>query len=348
MGSALRFMFLDDFDPLTNHLYLRVAYHDGRDGVVQAGFQILRQSVNITETLPLESLQREFRQVLKTPMPPLWFDYLKLVVHALGLELKKMKTNEKPNLWWVGVQCFHPIDPGRSTLHFEIAQQVDILKEWIFQMEEERDEVRYIEFLSRALLMAPQDPALLRRMVFYLKQTSQLKDAYELTKRWLLVNPDEEEALCIKAELQIALGQAEKARGLFETLMARNRINPKYYLGLAQANSLLGKDPIPYLDAATELDRTFSSEVLKSTFNYRLHERPALGPFYVVEDLPDQLGLSSSEISKFMSGDPSISDHPLHEKELTRWVTVMNRYRLLPEAIQWNAPTPKQIEGPTP
>ncbi|MFM1774041.1 MAG: hypothetical protein RL124_813 [Acidobacteriota bacterium] len=199
MGSALRFMFLDDFDPLTNHLYLRVAYHDGRDGVVQAGFQILRQSVNITETLPLESLQREFRRVLKTPMPPLWFDYLKLVVHALGLELKKMKTNEKPNLWWVGVQCFHPIDPGRSTLHFEIAQQVDILKEWIFQMEEEKDEVRYIEFLSRALLMAPQDPALLRRMVFYLKQTSQLKDAYELTKRWLLVNPDEEEALCIKA-----------------------------------------------------------------------------------------------------------------------------------------------------
>lgn len=69
MGSALRFMFLDDFDPLTNHLYLRVAYHDGRDGVVQTGFQILRQSVNITETLPLESLQREFRRVLKTPMP---------------------------------------------------------------------------------------------------------------------------------------------------------------------------------------------------------------------------------------------------------------------------------------
>lgn len=156
-----------------------------------------------------------------------------------------MTTNEKPNLWWVGVQCFHPIDPGRSTLHFEIAQQVDILKEWIFQMEEERDEVRYIEFLSRALLMAPQDPALLRRMVFYLKQTAQLQDAYELTKRWLLVNPDEEEALCIKAELQIALGQAEKARGLFETLMARNRINPKYYLGLAQANSLLGKTPSP-------------------------------------------------------------------------------------------------------
>lgn len=344
MGSALRFMFLDEFDPLTNHLYLRVAYHDGRDGIPQAGFQILRQSIQITETLPLETLQREFRRVLKIPMPLLWFDYLKLVIHALDLEVMKMKTNEKPNLWWVGVQCFHPTDPNRSTLHFEISEQVNILKEWIFQMEEEKDEMRYIEFLSRALLMAPQDPALLRRIVFYLKQTSQFQEAYECVKRWLMVDPDREEALCIKAELQIALGKTIKARELFETLMARNRINPKYYLGLAQTNSFLGKDPVPYLDAAVELDRVFSCEVLKSTFNYRLQERPTHGPFYDFEILPDQLGLSAGEIKKFMSGDSSITDQPIHEQELTRWVTIMNRYRLLPEAIPWNAPTPKQIE----
>lgn len=347
MGFALRFMFLDEFDPLTNQLYLRVAYHDGRDGTIQAGFQILRQSIKISDTLPLENFQREFRRVVKNPMPPLWFDYLKLVIHALDLELKKMKMNEKPNLWWVGVQCFHPVDPNRSTLRFEMSRQVEILKEWIFQMEEEQDEIQYIEFLSRGLIMAPQDPALLRRMVHYLKQTHQMVDAYELTKRWLLVNPDSEEALCTKAELQIALGKIEKAQVSFESLMSRNRINAKYYLGLAQTNSLRGKDPIPYMDAATELDRTFSGEVLKSTFNYRLHERPSKGPYYDYENLPDQLGLSSAEISKFMSRDPLNSTQPLHEKELTQWITVMNRYRLLPEAIPWNAPTPKKIEGLT-
>lgn len=345
MRAALRFMFLDEFDPQLNQLYLRVAYHDGREGNIQEGFQILRQSVNIDETLPLETLQREFRRVLKTPMPPLWFDYLKLVIHALDLEQKKIKINEKPNLWWVGVQCFHPTDPSRSTLHFDIAHQVDILKEWIFQMEEEKDEIRYIEFLSRSLLMAPQDPALLRRMVFYLKQTSQIQDAYELTKRWLVVTPDHEEAICIKAELQIALGKVEKARVLFESLMERNRINPKYYVGLAQANSLLGIDPIPYLDAANELDRAFTSEVLKSTFNYRLYHRPSTGAFYSFDNLPDQLGLSSSEIRQFMLRDTSLLMEPLHEIELTRWVTVMNRYRLMPESILWNAPTPKQIQG---
>ena len=345
MRAALRFMFLDEFDPQLNQLYLRVAYHDGREGNIQEGFQILRQSVNIDETLPLETLQREFRRVLKTPMPPLWFDYLKLVIHALDLEQKKIKINEKPNLWWVGVQCFHPTDPSRSTLHFDIAHQIDILKEWIFQMEEEKDEIRYIEFLSRSLLMAPQDPALLRRMVFYLKQTSQIQDAYELTKRWLVVTPDHEEAICIKAELQIALGKVEKARVLFESLMDRNRINPKYYVGLAQTNSLLGIDPIPYLDAANELDRAFTSEVLKSTFNYRLYQRPSTGAFYSFDNLPDQLGLSSSEIRQFMLRDTSLLMEPLHEIELTRWVTVMNRYRLMPEAILWNAPTPKQIQG---
>ena len=67
---------------------------------------------------------------------------------------------------------------------------------------------------------------------------------------------------------------------------------------------------------------------------------------YPITELPDLLGVSPSEIQDYLQnrGLPATGTRGgIRESELNRWVTLQNRYQLLPMGLHWMAPTPRHI-----
>lgn len=341
MSAALRFILLDAFDPSTAKLRLRIAYHDGREGEEGQGFQTFRATVSINDILPLEDLQRDFRSKIKTPMPKLWVTLLKDFVSLLQGEIKRKKTFQDNDFLWIRSQCFHPTEPQRSTPYKQEQEHVDIIKDWVYQMEAEQDGVYYEEFLSRGLLIRPKDPVFLRRMAYRMKSEGRFEETCELVTRWLHVEPESIEAMTFSADCDLGLGKVAEAQVQFQKVVTRQPKDAAAYLGLAQCALLFGQSAIPFLDAAIELDAPLTKDVLLHHCTYRLQVRPTSPPFWSLEQLPEILGLSPGEIKSTLRPDHlhDPEHQGFHPQEISQWVTVMNRFQLLKTLINWNAPT---------
>ncbi len=84
MRPSLRYLLLDDFDPETGELALRVAFLAGDEG------QLLRLKLHLGRVGdPLEPLRREMRTHLQMSPPPLREPGLRTIVHALEEELER-------------------------------------------------------------------------------------------------------------------------------------------------------------------------------------------------------------------------------------------------------------------
>ncbi|HEX9082655.1 MAG TPA: hypothetical protein VF768_10270, partial [Holophagaceae bacterium] len=80
MRASLRFLLLDDFDPDTGELALRVAFQPG----AEPALELLRLHLHLGRAAnPLEPLSRELRTHVQMPVPPLWEQGLKTIIHAV-------------------------------------------------------------------------------------------------------------------------------------------------------------------------------------------------------------------------------------------------------------------------
>jgi hypothetical protein len=341
MRPSLRYLLLDDFDPETGELALRVAFQVGEEG------QLLRLKLHLGRAGdPLEPLRREMRTHLQMSAPPLWETGLKTIVHALEEELDRPEGRNPVRYLWVQTQILHPSEPGRSTLNHPVGQQVEILREWSLRLQQEGEEVRASELLERLLLLAPRDRGALARLTAFFREQRMAEEAAAVAERWVGVEPSSLEARVRQGEALLALDRPSEAKPVFEAILKVEPLNLLGHLGMAQAMARLGGDPFAHLDAALELDREGTRAVLRETFDYRLRQPPAGERCYGVDHLPSLLGLSSAEILDQVERGSLPATGPeggVRESELARWVGVMNRYQLLPNSLNWSAPTPRKL-----
>ena len=86
--------------------------------------------------------------------------------------------------------------------------------------------------------------------------------------------------------------------------------------------------------------------MLRETFDYRIPNRLPNENTYPADVLPNLLGVSAGEVDAFRNerGLPVTGPEGcVRESELSRWVTIQNRYQLLPIGLHWLAPTPRHI-----
>ena len=103
MRAHLHFLLMDDFDPDTGELALRVAFQPGRD----TGLELIRLRLHLGRAgNPLEPLIRELRTHVQMPMPPLWEHGLKTIVHAIEEELGISIPDEKANEFETAASTF--------------------------------------------------------------------------------------------------------------------------------------------------------------------------------------------------------------------------------------------------
>jgi hypothetical protein len=168
----------------------------------------------------------------------------------------------------------------------------------------------------------------------------------EVSERLLKVSPGSPEALLMRGEALLHLRRHQEAGELFARLLKTNPVHPLAHLGAAQARSLAGGDPCPHLDAALELDREATLSVLRETFDYRILTRTPQENTYPRDLLPTLLGVSPGEVET-LCGERGLPvtgpEDSVRESELSRWVTIQNRYQLLPIGLHWLAPTPRHI-----
>jgi hypothetical protein len=150
----------------------------------------------------------------------------------------------------------------------------------------------------------------------------------------------------MRGEALVYLHRNQEAAETFARLLKVNPVHPLAHLGAAQARSLAGGDPCPHLDAALELDRAATLSVLRETFDFRILAPIPDENTYPLDLLPTLLGVSPGEAEAFCRdwGLPVTGPGGrVRETELSRWVTIQNRYQLLPIGLHWLAPTPRHI-----
>lgn len=341
MRPSLRYLLLDDFDPETGELALRVAFLAGDEG------QLLRLKLHLGRVGdPLEPLRREMRTHLQMSPPPLWETGLRTIVHALEEELERPEGRNPMRYLWVQTQILHPSEPSRSTLNHPVGQQVEILREWALRLQQEDEAVRASELLERLLLLAPRDRGALARLTAFFRDQRMAEEAASVAERWIGVEPSNLVARIRLGEALLALERPAEAKTAFETVLKVEPLNLLGHLGTAQALAKMGGDPFPHLDASLELDREGTRAVLRETFDYRLHQPLAGERSYELGHLPMMLGLSSAEVLDLVQRGslPATGlEGGVRESELARWVGVMNRYQLLSTVLNWSAPTPRKL-----
>ena len=343
MRAHLHFLLMDDFDPDTGELALRVAFQPGRD----TGLELIRLRLHLGRAgNPLEPLIRELRTHVQMPIPPLWEHGLKTIVHAIEEELGGPDGRNALRYLWVRTQLLHPAEPGRSTPNHPVSRQVEILRDWAHRLDQEGQSLRAAEILDRLLLLAPKDVTTLAYLAGFFRSQGMAEEMAAVTERWSKVEPDRVEAKLHRGEALLRLGRAQEARAMFELVLKVNPVHLLAHLGMAQALGMLGGNPFPHLDASQELDPAATASVLRETFDYRLLTAPPGDRNHSLEDLPPLLGVSGAEVQDYLQflGLPlSGPEGTVRESELARWVGVMNRYALLPGGLNWSAPTPRRI-----
>lgn len=343
MRAHLRFLLLDDFDPDTGELALRVAFQPGTD----LGPELLRIHLHLGRAgNPLEPLSRELRTHVQMPVPPLWEQGLKTIIHAVEEELAGPEGRNPLRYLWVRTQVLHPTDPARCTPSHPVSRQVEILRDWAHRLDRDGQPLRAAEFLDRLLLLAPRDQASLAYLASFFRSQGMAEEMASVAERWLKVDPASTEARLRQGEALLYLGRAQEARAAFEAVLKGQPVHLLAHLGMAQALGLLGGNPFPHLDAAQELDPSATASVLRETFDYRLLAPPEGEQVYGMEELPGLLGVSGAEVQDFAQflGLPQTGPGgAVRESELARWAGIMNRYALLPGGLHWSAPTPRRL-----
>jgi hypothetical protein len=343
MRANLRFLILDDFDPDTGELALRVAFQPG----AEPGLEWIRLRLHLGRGgSPLDPLSRELRTHVQMPVPPLWDYGLKTIVHAIEEELAGPEGRSPVRYLWVKTQILHPADGARSTPNHPVARQVDILRDWAHRLDQEGQSLRAADILERLLLLAPKDVTSLAYLTSFFRAQGMAEEMASVAERWMKAEPSRIEAKVYRGEALVRLGRAQEARSVFEWVLKANPAHLLAHLGMAQALASLGGNPFPHLDAAQELDPAATASVLRETYDYRLLAPPSGDPTHTLEDLPFLLGVSGAEVQDFCQylGLPlSGPDGTVFESELARWVGVMNRYALLPTGLHWSAPTPRHL-----
>jgi hypothetical protein len=343
MRAHLRYLILDDFDPDTGELILRVAFQPG----AEPGLELIRLRLHLGRAgNPLDPLSRELRTHVQMPVPPSWEHGLKTIVHAIEDELGGPEGRSSLRYLWVRTQLLHPADPARSTPNHPVARQVEILRDWAHRLDQEGQSLRAAEILDRLLLLAPKDVTTLAYLASFFRAQGMPEELATVAERWIKAEPGRIEARLRHGEALLRLGRAQEARGAFEAVLKVHPVHLLAHLGMAQALGLMGGNPYPHLDAAQELDPAATASVLRETYDFHLMAPPTGDRLHGQEELPGLLGVSGAEVQDYFQflglpqGGPSGS---VRESELARWVGVMNRYALLPGGLNWSAPTPRQL-----
>jgi hypothetical protein len=343
MRATLRYLLLDGFDPDTGELALRVAFQPG----AESGPELLRVHLHLGRSgNPLDPLSRELRTHVQMPVPPLWEQGLKTIIHAVEEELAGPEGRNPLRYLWVRTQVLHPADPARCTPSHAVSRQVEILRDWAHRLDQDGQPLRAAEFLDRLLLLAPRDQASLAYLAAFFRSQGMAEEMASVAERWLKVDPGSAEARLRLGEALLRLGRAQEARAAFEAVLKAQPVHLLAHLGMAQSLGLLGGNPFPHLDAAQELDPVATASVLRETFDYRLLAPPGGEQCYGQEELPGLLGVSGAEIQDFVRflGLPQTGPvGAVRESELARWAGIMNRYALLPGGLHWTAPTPRRL-----
>ncbi len=343
MRAHLHYLLLDGFDPDTGVLALRVALHED-DGSED---RILRLKLYLGHSEdPLAPLRQALQTHAFAPLPELWSRGLKIIIRALEDEMATPEGRQETRYRWVATQVLHPTDLRRSTLTHPVARQADILWDWAQRFDREGDALRAMDFFERLLILAPHHQPAIARLCALLRDHGFIEEALGLADRWLQLQPDHPDALLRKGEALLHLERIPEARAAFEAILKTNPVHPLAHLGAAQARSLAGGDPCPHLDAALELDADVTRSVLRETFDYRVRVPLPHETLYALEELPELLGVSPAEVQDFLAHRGLPASGPegrVRESELNRWVTLQNRYQLLPMGLHWIAPTPRHI-----
>ena len=343
MRAHLRFLILDDFDPDTGELALRVAFQPGPE----PGLELIRLRLHLGRSgNALEPLTRELRTHVQMPLPPLWEHGLKTIIHAIEDELAGPDGRNALRYLWVRTQLLHPAESARSTPNHPVARQVEVLRDWAHRLDQEGQTLRAAEILDRLLLLAPRDVTTLAYLAGFFRSQGMAEEMAAVAERWIKAEPDRTEAKLRHGEALVRLGRAQEARAAFETVLKVHPVHLLAHLGMAQALALLGGNPFPHLDAAQELDPAATASVLRESFDYRLQVSPPGERTYLLEELPTLLGVSGAEVQDYIQylGLPLAGiEGAVRESELARWVGVMNRYALLPGGLNWSAPTPRRL-----
>ena len=343
MRAHLRFLILDDFDPDTGELSLRVAFQPGPE----PGLELIRLRLHLGRAgNPLDPLSRELRTHVQMPVPPLWEHGLKTIIHAIEEELAGPEGRNPLRYLWVRTQLLQRADPARSTPNHPVPRQVEVLRDWANRLDQEGQSLRAAEVLDRLLLLAPKDVASLAYLTAFFRAQGMAEEMAAVAERWLRAEPGRLEAQLRLGEGLLRLGRAQEARAAFEAVLKVHPVHLLAHLGMAQALGLLGGNPFPHLDAAQELDPAATASVLRETFDYRLLAPPAGDRGHGLDALPGLLGVSGAEVQdycQFLGLPLTGPEATVRESELARWVGVMNRYALLPSGLHWSAPTPRQL-----
>jgi tetratricopeptide (TPR) repeat protein len=343
MRSHLHYLLLDGFDPETGELTLRVGTFAEETGEAQ----ILRLKLHLGRNAdPLQPLRRELQTHVQMPVPPLWDKGLKIIVRAIEDELAAEAGRQPQRYLWVQTQILHPTDERRGTLNHPVARQAEILWDWAQRFDQDHDGIRAMEMYERMLLLAPQHLPALARLTALLREQGMVEEMLTVAGRWLQVKPTDPEAMLRRGEALLHLERHAQAQEAFEAVLKAHPVHPLGHLGAAQARSYAGGDPCPHLDAALELDQEATLSVLRETFDYRVLVPLPGENVYPLEELPAVLGVSPGEVRTFLQthGLPATGPREsVREAELSRWVTIQNRYQLLPTGLHWLAPTPRHI-----
>jgi len=343
MRSHLHYLLLDGFDPDTGELALRVGAFEEESREAQ----VLRLKLHLgRNTDPLQPLRRELQTHVQMPVPPLWDKGLKIIVRAIEDELATEPGRQPQRYLWVRTQILHPTDERRGTLNHPVARQSEILWDWAQRFDQDGDALRALELYERMLLLAPQHLPALARLTALLRQQGMIEEMLSVADRWLQAKPLEPEALLRRGEALLHLERFRDAQEAFEAVLKQHPVHPLAHLGAGQAKSYGGGDPLPHLDAALELNREATLSVLRETFDFRVLVSIPGESTYPLEDLSAVLGVSPGEVKAFIRerGLPATAPgERVRECELSRWVTLQNRYQLLPMGLHWRAPTPRHI-----
>ncbi len=341
MRDHLHYLLLDGFDPDTGELTLRV----GLASTLESAPAVLRLKLFLGHAGdPIQPLRRELQTHVQMPIPPSWDKGLKVIIRAIEDEISSPAGRDPQRYAWVRTQILHPTDDRRSTLNHPVARQVEILWNWAQRMEQEDDRIRIIEILERLLLLSPQHAPALAWLSSLLREQGMVEEMLGVTQRWIALEPDNLDARIRRGEALLHLERPTDALEAFTSILKQNPVHALAHLGAAQAKSHAGGDPCPHLDAAVELNREAVLSVLRETYDYRVLVTVPSEPTYPVEELPGMLGVTAGEVGAFLSSH-GLPQHPrgVRESELSLWVTLQNRYQLLPIGLHWLAPTPRHI-----
>jgi tetratricopeptide (TPR) repeat protein len=341
MRDHLHYLLLDGFDPDTGELALRV----GLTSTAESDPSVLRLRLFLGHSGdPIQPLRRELQTHVQMPIPPTWDKGLKIIIRAIEDELTTPQGRESHRYTWVQTQILHPTDDRRGTLNHPVARQIEILWDWAQRMEQEGEAIRTIEILERLLLLAPQHVMALSRLSSLLRDQGMVEEMLGITERWLSVQPDDLNARLRLGEACLHLERHVEALETFSTVLKTNPMHALAHLGAAQAKSYGGGNPCPHLDAAVELNREAALSVLRETYDYRILVPVKGEPTYPLDELSNLLGVTSGEVGMFHTnhGLPARNGE-IRESELSLWVSLQNRYQILPIGLHWLAPTPRHI-----